>query len=63
MHIVIFDLKLVYKVIWDEDDNTTLFALVVFEACLSLIFVPVCCAAAASAVNCILSKSSVFCLN
>jgi metal-sulfur cluster biosynthetic enzyme len=39
MHIVIFDLKLVYKVIWDEDDNTTLFALVVFEACLSLIFV------------------------
>jgi metal-sulfur cluster biosynthetic enzyme len=63
MHIAIFDLKLVYKVNWDEDDNTTLFALVVFEACLSLIFFPVCCAAAARAVNCILSESSLSGLN
>jgi hypothetical protein len=36
MHILIFYLKLVYKVIWDEDDNTSCFALVLFEAYLSL---------------------------
>lgn len=45
-------------ILWDEDDITTLFALVVLETCLSRIFVLVCCAAAAWVVHCIMSKSS-----